>query len=397
MTSALSNTYSRLPVAFTHGKGVWLWDAEGRRYLDGLAGIGVSCLGHGHPGLVAAISEQAARVIHTSNLYEVPQQQALAERICSISAMTEVVFGNSGAEANEAAIKLARLYGYKKGNDLPTIITMESSWHGRTIGTLAATDSDKARKGFGPLPEGFIKVAYNNLDAIKQAAEREPRVVAVLLEVLQGEGGIRPTDTQYLRDLRKLCDERGWLMMIDEVQSGIGRTGKWLAHQWAGILPDVVTFAKGLAGGVPIGACGARGPAAGVLGPGTHGTTFGGGPLVCAAGLATFAAIEQERLLENAVVVGDYLKSSLKSALAGTAGINEIRGQGLMLGIELEKPCGVLVSRALDAGLLINVTRDRVVRLLPPLILTKQEADQIVQILVPLIKTFIAEQAQAGT
>ena len=393
MTSALSNTYSRLPVAFTHGKGVWLWDAEGRRYLDGLAGIGVSCLGHGHPGLVAAISEQAARVIHTSNLYEIPQQQALAERICSISAMTEVVFGNSGAEANEAAIKLARLYGYNKGNDLPTIITMESSWHGRTIGTLAATDSDKARKGFGPLPEGFIKVAYNNLDAIKQAGAREPRVVAVLLEVLQGEGGIRPTDTQYLRDLRKLCDERGWLMMIDEVQSGIGRTGKWLAHQWAGILPDVVTFAKGLAGGVPIGACGARGPAAGVLGPGTHGTTFGGGPLVCAAGLATFSAIEQERLLENAVVVGDHLKASLKAALAGTAGITEVRGQGLMIGVELEKPCGVLVSRALDAGLLINVTRDRVVRLLPPLILTKAEADQIVQILAPLIKTFIAEQA----
>ncbi len=393
MTSALSNTYSRLPVAFTHGKGVWLWDAEGRRYLDGLAGIGVSCLGHGHPGLVAAISEQAARVIHTSNLYEIPQQQALAERICSISAMTEVVFGNSGAEANEAAIKLARLYGYNKGNDLPTIITMDSSWHGRTIGTLAATDSDKARKGFGPLPEGFIKVAYNNLDAIKQAAEREPRVVAVLLEVLQGEGGIRPTDTQYLRDLRKLCDERGWLMMIDEVQSGIGRTGKWLAYQWAGILPDVVTFAKGLAGGVPIGACGARGPAAGVLGPGTHGTTFGGGPLVCAAGLATFAAIEQERLLENATVVGDYLKAGLASALAGTAGILEVRGQGLMVGIELEKPCGVLVSRALDAGLLINVTRDRVVRLLPPLILSKEEADQIIKILVPLIKTFIAEKA----
>ena len=393
MTSALSNTYSRLPVAFTHGKGVWLWDAEGRRYLDGLAGIGVSCLGHGHPGLVAAISEQAARVIHTSNLYEIPQQQALAERICSISAMTEVVFGNSGAEANEAAIKLARLYGYNKGNDLPTIITMDSSWHGRTIGTLAATDSDKARKGFGPLPEGFIKVAYNNLNAIKQAAEREPRVVAVLLEVLQGEGGIRPTDVQYLRDLRKLCDERGWLMMIDEVQSGIGRTGKWLAYQWAGVLPDVVTFAKGLAGGVPIGACGARGPAAGVLGPGTHGTTFGGGPLVCAAGLATFAAIEQERLLENAAVVGEHLKSGLAAALDGTPGVLAIRGQGLMIGVELERPCGVLVSRALDAGLLINVTRDRVVRLLPPLILSKEEADQIIKILVPLIKTFIAEKA----
>lgn len=393
MTSALSNTYSRLPVAFTHGKGVWLWDGEGRRYLDGLAGIGVSCLGHGHPGLVAAISEQAARVIHTSNIYEVPLQAALAERICAFSGMTEVVFGNSGAEANEAAIKLARLYGYKKGNDLPTIITMESSWHGRTLGTLAATDSDKARKGFGPLPEGFIKVAYNNLDAIVEAAEREPRVVAVLLEVLQGEGGIRPTDVSFLQALRALCDARGWLLMIDEVQSGIGRTGKWLAYQWADILPDVVVLAKGLGGGVPIGAIGARGLAAGVFGPGTHGTTFGGSPLVSAAGLATLTAIEEEKLLENAAVVGDYLKAGFAFALKDTPGVTEIRGQGLMLGIELEKPCAVLVMRALDAGLLINVTRDRVVRLLPPLILSKDEADQIIEILVPLIKTFNAEQA----
>lgn len=391
MTSAISNTYSRLPVAFTHGKGVWLWDAEGRRYLDGLAGIGVSCLGHGHPGLVAAISEQAARLIHTSNIYEVPQQEALAERILAISGMTEVLFGNSGAEANEAAIKLARYYGHKKGNDLPTIITMESSWHGRTLGTLAATDSEKARKGFGPLPEGFIKVAYNNLQAITDAAEREPRVVAVLLEVLQGEGGIRPTDIAYLRELRKLCDDRGWLMMIDEVQSGIGRTGKWLAHQWADILPDVVVLAKGLAGGVPIGAIAARGPAANVLGPGSHGTTFGGGPLVCAAGLAVFNAIEEEKLLENAANVGAYLKAGLERELLGKPGVREVRGQGLMLGIELEKPCGELVMRALEAGLLINVTRDRVVRLLPPLILSKHEADQIVEMLVPLILAFNAQ------
>lgn len=391
MSSAISNTYSRLPVAFTHGKGVWLWDAEGRRYLDGLAGIGVSCLGHGHPKLVAAISEQAARVIHTSNIYEVPQQEALAERICAISGMTEILFGNSGAEANEAAIKLARYYGHKKGNEMPHIITMESSWHGRTLGTLAATDSEKARKGFGPLPEGFIKVAYNNLQAIKDAGDKESRVVAVLLEVLQGEGGIRPSDIAYLKDLRKLCDERGWLLMIDEVQSGIGRTGKWLAHQWADILPDVVVFAKGLGGGVPIGAIGARGPAANVLGPGSHGTTFGGGPLVCAAGLAVFGAMEEEKLLENAATVGAHLKASLEQELKGTSGVIEVRGQGLMLGIELEKPCGELVMRALDAGLLINVTRDRVVRLLPPLILTKNEADQIVSILVPLIKAFNAQ------
>jgi acetylornithine aminotransferase len=393
MTSALSNTYSRLPVAFTHGKGVWLWDTEGRRYLDAMAGIGVSCLGHAHPKLVAAISEQAARVIHVSNLYGVPEQEELAQRMIKMSGMTEIVFGNSGAEANEAAIKLARYYGYKKGNDLPTIITMESSWHGRTIGTLAATDSEKARTGFGPLPGGFIKVAYNDLAAIKAAGDAEPRVVAVLLEVLQGEGGIRPTDVKNLKDLRALCNERGWLMMIDEVQSGIGRTGKWLAHQWAGILPDVVVFAKGLGGGVPIGAIGACGPAAGVLGPGSHGTTFGGSPLVSAAGIATLRALEEEHLLENAATVGAHLKAALGKALLGTPGVREVRGQGLMLGIELEQPCGVLTARALEAGLLINVTRDRVVRLLPPLILTTQEADEIVKILVPLIKAFNAETA----
>ncbi len=393
MTSALSNTYSRLPVAFTHGKGVWLWDTKGRRYLDAMAGIGVSCLGHAHPKLVAAISEQAARVIHVSNLYEVPEQEELAQRMTKMSGMTEIVFGNSGAEANEAAIKLARYYGYKKGNDLPTIITMESSWHGRTIGTLAATDSEKARTGFGPLPGGFIKVAYNDIAAIKAAGDAEPRVVAVLLEVLQGEGGIRPIDVQNLKALRALCNERGWLMMIDEVQSGIGRTGKWLAHQWAEILPDVVVFAKGLGGGVPIGAIGACGPAAGVLGPGSHGTTFGGSPLVSAAAIATLRALEEDKLLENAATVGAYLKAELGKALLGTPGVREVRGQGLMLGVELEKPCGVLTMRALEAGLLINVTRDRVVRLLPPLILTTQEADEIVKILVPLIKAFNAETA----
>ena len=393
MTSALSNTYSRLPVAFTHGKGVWLWDTKGRRYLDAMAGIGVSCLGHAHPKLVAAISEQAARVIHVSNLYEVPEQEELAQRMTKMSGMTEIVFGNSGAEANEAAIKLARYYGYKKGNDLPTIITMESSWHGRTIGTLAATDSEKARTGFGPLPGGFIKVAYNDIAAIKAAGDAEPRVVAVLLEVLQGEGGIRPIDVQNLKALRALCNERGWLMMIDEVQSGIGRTGKWLAHQWAEILPDVVVFAKGLGGGVPNGAIGACGPAAGVLGPGSHGTTFGGSPLVSAAAIATLRALEEDKLLENAATVGAYLKAELGKALLGTPGVREVRGQGLMLGVELEKPCGVLTMRALEAGLLINVTRDRVVRLLPPLILTTQEADEIVKILVPLIKAFNAETA----
>ncbi|OZI48032.1 aspartate aminotransferase family protein [Bordetella genomosp. 5] len=393
MSTPLANIYSRLPVSFTHGKGVWLWDPQGRKYLDALAGIGVSCLGHDHPGLVQAITQQAARVIHTSNIYEVPQQTQLAARLNALSGMEEVAFNNSGSEANEAAIKLARYYGYKNGNTHAHIITMDSSWHGRTLGTLAATGSEKARKGFEPLPTGFIQVPYNNLAAVREAGDREPRVTAVLLEVLQGEGGIRPSDTEYLRSLRALCTERGWLMMIDEVQSGIGRTGKWFAHQWAGIEPDVITLAKGLAGGVPIGAMLARGPAAGVFTPGSHGTTFGGGPLACAAGLAVLDAIEKEGLLDNAERIGEYLKQALASALAGLPGVTEVRGRGLMLGIELARPCGILALRAMEAGLLINVTRDKVIRLLPPLILTQDEADQIVGILVPLIKQFLAEQA----
>lgn len=393
MSTPLANIYSRLPVSFTHGKGVWLWDPQGRKYLDALAGIGVSCLGHDHPGLVQAITQQAARVIHTSNIYEVPQQTQLAARLNALSGMEEVAFNNSGSEANEAAIKLARYYGYKNGNTHAHIITMDSSWHGRTLGTLAATGSEKARKGFEPLPTGFIQVPYNNLSAVREAGDREPRVTAVLLEVLQGEGGIRPSDTEYLRSLRALCTERGWLMMIDEVQSGIGRTGKWFAHQWAGIEPDVITLAKGLAGGVPIGAMLARGPAAGVFTPGSHGTTFGGGPLACAAGLAVLDAIDKEGLLDNAERIGEYLKQALASALAGLPGVTEVRGRGLMLGVELARPCGILALRAMEAGLLINVTRDKVIRLLPPLILTQDEADQIVGILVPLIKQFLAEQA----
>lgn len=391
MSSPLISIYSRLPVAFTHGEGVWLWDAQGRRYLDGLAGIGVSCLGHAHPKLVAAISEQAARVIHTSNIYEVPQQTALAERIAQLSGMEEVAFANSGSEANEAAIKLARYHGYKNGNTHAHIITMDSSWHGRTLGTLAATGSEKARKGFEPLPTGFIQVKYNDLDAVVQAGDREPRVNAVLLEVLQGEGGIRPSDISYLQALRKLCTERGWLLMIDEVQSGIGRTGKWFAHQWADIKPDVMTLAKGLGGGVPIGAMVATGPAANVLTPGSHGTTFGGGPLVCAAGLAVLDTLEHDQLLANAETVGAHLHRRLAEGLSKVDGVTEVRGWGLMLGIELDRPCGVLVTRALEAGLLINVTRDRVVRLLPPLILTSDQADHLAEILIPLIKQFLAE------
>lgn len=391
MTSPLANIYARLPVSFTHGQGVWLWDAQGRKYLDALAGIGVSCLGHAHPRLVAAISEQAARVIHTSNIYEVPQQTELAARLAALSGMRDVVFNNSGSEANEAAIKLARYYAYQRGNSHAHIITMDSSWHGRTLATLAATGSDKARKGFEPLPSGFIQVPYNDAAAIRAAGDAEPRVAAVLLEALQGEGGIRPSDAAFLREVRQLCTERGWLLMIDEVQSGIGRTGKWFAHQWADIVPDVMTLAKGLAGGVPIGAMLAAGPAAGVFTPGSHGTTFGGGPLVCAAGLAVLDALESEHLLDNAHTVGGHLKARLAQELAGLPGVAEVRGRGLMLGIELARPCGVLALRALEAGLLINVTRDRVIRLLPPLVLSRAEADRIVDTLAPLIRQFLAE------
>lgn len=391
MTSPLANIYARLPVAFTHGQGVWLWDAQGRKYLDALAGIGVSCLGHAHPRLVAAISAQAARVIHTSNIYEIPQQTELATRLAALSGMRDVVFNNSGSEANEAAIKLARYYAYRHGNTHAHIITMDSSWHGRTLATLAATGSDKARKGFEPLPSGFIQVPYNDAAAIRAAGDAEPRVAAVLLEALQGEGGIRPSDAAFLQEVRQLCTERGWLLMIDEVQSGIGRTGKWFAHQWADIVPDVMTLAKGLAGGVPIGAMLAAGPAAGIFTPGSHGTTFGGGPLVCAAGLAVLDALESENLLDNAHTVGGHLQARLAAELAGAPGVVEVRGRGLMLGIELNRPCDVLALRALEAGLLINVTRDRVIRLLPPLVLSRAEADQIVDILVPLIRQFQAE------
>lgn len=392
MTSPLANTYARLPVSFTHGKGVWLFDKQGNSYLDALAGIGVSCLGHAHPELVKAISEQASKVIHTSNIYEVDLQSQLAQRIVDISGLSEVLFSNSGAEANEGAIKLARLFGHQKGNTLPTIITMESSWAGRTLGTLAATGSEKARKGFGPLPAGFIQVKYNDIQAIKEAGAHEPRVVAVLLEVLQGEGGIRPSDKQFIQDLRALCDQNEWLLMIDEVQSGIGRTGKWLAHQWADVKPDVITLAKGLAGGVPIGAMVAGGRAAGVFGPGSHGTTFGGGPLVCAAGLAVLKAIETEDLMQNAQIVGEHLKTTLTQSIGHLKGVKEIRGRGLMLGIELDRPCGILVQQALAAGLLINVTRDTVIRLLPPLIISIEEANQILDRLIPLIEHFLSPQ-----
>jgi acetylornithine aminotransferase len=379
------NTYNRLPVAFTHGRGAWLIGESGEEYLDALAGIAVNGLGHGHPALTRALADQLGKLIHTSNIYRVREQEQLAERICGLAGMDNVFFGNSGSEANECALKLVRLFGHQNGEREAQTIVMENAWHGRTLATLAATGSEKARKGFDPLPTGFIRVPYNDLAAVEAAAARDPRVRAIWLEVLQGEGGIVVADVDYVRALRRLCDERGWLLMIDEVQSGIGRTGKWFGYQWSGIRPDVITLAKGLGSGVPIGACVARGRAAAVFEPGNHGSTFGGGPLACRAGLETLRIIEQDKLRENAAARGEQLRAGLAKALATVAGVKAIRGQGLMVGLELDRACGALVARALEKKLLINVTQDRVIRLLPPLVISAAETDEIVARLAPLV------------
>jgi acetylornithine/N-succinyldiaminopimelate aminotransferase len=390
----LMQTYAPQPVAFARGEGAWLWDTEGRRYLDALAGIAVNGLGHAHPALTRAIAEQAGRIIHTSNLFQVPEQERLADKVCAIAQMDNAFFCNSGSEANECAIKIARLYGHQRGIEEPAIIVMEKAWHGRTLATLSATGSRKAQAGFEPLMGGFIRVPYNDAAAVERIAEN-PSVVAILMEVLQGEGGIHVADAQYVRRLRELCDRKQWLLMIDEVQSGIGRTGKWFAHQWLGVVPDVMPLAKGLGGGVPIGACLARGAAANVFKPGNHGTTFGGGPLVSVAALTTLETIEKDGLLDHARRMGEIVQGGLARELGSVAGVREVRGKGLMIGVELDRPCGDLVRRALAAGLVINVTADRVVRLLPPLVITEAQAREIVSILAPLVKGFLAEAPAA--
>jgi acetylornithine/N-succinyldiaminopimelate aminotransferase len=394
--SHLMNTYNRLPVAFTHGRGAWLFGDDGEEYLDALAGIAVSGLGHAHPKLTAALADQAGKLIHTSNIYRVREQEELADRLCALSGMREVFFGNSGAEANEAALKLVRFYGHKHGNPQAQTIVMQNAWHGRTLATLAATGSEKARKGFDPLPSGFVQVPYNDLSAVERAAAADPRVQAVWLEVLQGEGGIHVADRTYVRALRELCDHRGWLLMIDEVQSGIGRTGKWFGFQWSDIEPDAITVAKGLGSGVPIGAIASTRRGAGVFGPGNHGTTFGGGPFACRAGLETLRIIEEEHLLANAALQGQRIRDGLARELADVPGIVAIRGQGLMIGVELDRPCGELVTMALASRLLINVTQDTVVRLLPPLIIQAPEADEIVARLAPCIRRFATTARRAA-
>ena len=385
----LMNTYARLPVAFSHGEGNRIYDTDGKCYLDALSGIAVNTLGHNHPKLVNAIASQAARVLHTSNLYRIPLQEELADRLAGLSRMEEVFFCNSGCEANEAAIKLARFFGHQKGVDAPVIIVMEKAFHGRTLATLSATGNRKAQAGFEPLVSGFVRVPYNDLDAIRAAAELNPNVVAVLLEMVQGEGGIHVADPEFQRGLRSLCDEKDWLLMCDEVQCGMGRTGKWFGFQHAGILPDVATLAKGLGSGVPIGACMTAGKAAGLFKPGNHGSTFGGNPLACAAALTTIACIEEEKLRENAVAQGEAIRRGLSEALAGVSGLVEIRGKGLMLGIELDRPCGELVAKGLEAGLLINVTAEKVVRLLPALTFSAADTQELVQRLAALIKEFL--------
>ena len=393
----LMNTYARLPVAFVRGQGVWVWDESGKRYLDALAGIAVNTLGHAHPRLVKTIAEQAARLIHVSNLYRIVEQEQLADRLAAISGMDNAFFCNSGCEANEAAIKIARLHGRSKGIDSPAIVVMENAFHGRTLATLSATGSRKVQAGFEPLVSGFVRVPFNDLESVRQIAEHNRNIVAVLVEPIQGEGGIRVCDAQYLRGLREVCDRNGWLLMLDEVQCGLGRTGAWFVYQSAGVLPDVVTLAKGLASGVPIGACLARGAAAGAFKPGNHGSTFGGNPLACAAARATLEIIEQDRLLENAARIGAFLRAEFARAFGDAKGVVEVRGHGLMIGIELDRPCGDLVKRALEAGLLINVTADSVVRMLPALVMSEAEAGTLVSTLAPLVRDFLAApQAQAA-
>ena len=387
--SHVMNTYARSPIALSHGNGVWVWDTAGRRYLDALAGIAVSSLGHAHPRLTRAIAEQAGRIIHASNLYQIPEQEALADRLAEISGMDRVFFCNSGCEANEAALKLARLHGHAMGIDSPNVIVMEKAFHGRTLATLSATGSRKVQAGFEPLVAGFVRVPYDDIDAVSQVAERNPNVAAVLIEVIQGEGGINLVHDGYLEALRAICDVKGWLLMLDEVQSGTARTGKWFAHQHSQIKVDVMSLAKGLAGGVPIGACIARGAAAELFKPGNHGSTFGGGPLACVAGLTTLRIIEDDGLLQHAQRAGDIIRNGLKSQLAGVAGVVDVRGKGLMLGVELDRPCGVLVERAIAAGLLINVTAEKVIRLLPALIISESEAGQLVDLLSGVVRDFL--------
>lgn len=386
------NTYGRLPIALSHGQGCRVWDINGKSYLDALGGIAVNTVGHNHPKLVAALQDQVGKLIHSSNYYHVPLQETLAAKLVELSGLENVFFCSTGLEANEAALKLARKFGHDKGIEKPEIVVYEKAFHGRSIATLSATGNAKIQAGFGPLVEGFIRVPINDIKALEAATANNPNVVAVFFEAIQGEGGVHGMQDDYLREVRKLCDARDWLLMIDEVQCGMGRTGKWFAHQWAGIKPDVMPLAKGLGSGVPIGAVVAGPKAARIFQPGNHGSTFGGNPLAMRAGVETIRIMEEEGLLANAAKVGEHLKAALARELAEEKGLKEIRGRGLMLGIELTVPCGELLGRAAENGLLLSVTADTVIRIVPSLIMTTAEADEVVAILVPLIKQLLKEK-----
>jgi len=389
MTESLMATYKRLPVTFQRGSGAWLWDTAGKRYLDALSGIAVCGLGHAHPAVRAALCDQAGTLLHTSNLYGIAAQQALGDALTQAAGMDRVFFANSGAEANEAAIKLARLHGHRCGVEVPHILVMENSFHGRTLATLTATGNPKVQAGFEPLVPGFLRVPYADIEAVEQIAQDQPQVVAVLVEPIQGEGGINLPGSDYLNQLRVICDQRGWLLMLDEIQTGMGRTGRLFAHQHNAILPDVMTLAKGLGNGMPIGACLARGPAAEVLGPGSHGSTFGGNPLACRVAATVLGVLAEERLAERAAELGTRILQGLRERLATTLGVVDLRGMGLMIGVELDRPCAELVEQALAAGLLINVTAERVIRLLPPLVLTDGDAELLISRLSDLILRFL--------
>ncbi|TAK77439.1 MAG: aspartate aminotransferase family protein [Aquabacterium sp.] len=386
-------TYGRLPFALSHGQGCRVWDTEGREYLDALAGIAVNTLGHNHPKLVPALQDQLTKMIHCCNYYQIPLQEQLAAKLVELSGLTNAFFCNSGLEANEGALKIARKYGHDKGIDLPEIVVYEKAFHGRSIATLSATGNPKVQAGFEPLVPGFVRIPLNDIAALEKVAQERPKVVAVFLETIQGEGGINPARNEYLQAVRKLCDERGWLLMLDEVQSGIGRTGKWFAHQWAGIKPDVMPLAKGLGSGVPVGAvvCGPK--AANVFQPGNHGTTFGGNPLAMRAGVETLRIMEEDKLLENATKIGGLLKAGLQRELGSLKGFKEIRGDGLMLGVELDRPCGELLGLAAERGLLMSVTADKVIRLVPPLIFGEAEVEETLRILTPLVRDVLAKSA----
>jgi acetylornithine aminotransferase len=385
-------TYGRLPIALSHGHGCEVWDVNGKRYLDALGGIAVNTLGHAHPQLVAALSDQIGKLIHTSNYYHVPLQEELAAKLVELSGMSNVFFCSTGLEANEAALKMARKFGHSKGIARPEVVVYEKAFHGRSIATLSATGNAKIQVGFEPLLEGFVRVPINDIAALKQATANNPNVVAVFFEAIQGEGGINPMEASYLQQVRQLCDERDWLLMIDEVQCGMGRTGKWFAHQWAGIVPDVMPLAKGLGSGVPVGAVVAGPRAANIFAVGNHGTTFGGNPLAMRAGVETIRIMEQDGLVAHAAQVGEHLRAAFERELGTHPGLKEIRGKGLMIGIDLKVPCSELMGRAAEAGLLISVTADSVIRLVPPLIMSLAQADEVVAILVPLIRSLLAEK-----